>query len=534
MDEKGEMDVTTPARSLAASAPVVAAAVSREARTSAGLRSVIDDLVGGATLGDTDVGKAWCLKALHPADTNVLSSPMPTNETKAFASVAFQQMDVLSMPATFDPAKAWSVEIFVFRMPVILYSWRATQAGAADVTGYVFSKQYQATSDYIAAHYAFREVVEKYRLTSQSLTGYFDAASLSDQGHVIVGQTDLPWMKNPATQTPPPGFDTAAQLPWVFYQDARPSMDVILQTTRAYQAHAVDGFYVPSKLQSLGRWIRTNDVSVLLGTSGVNIPPAPQIGFERLGRDAYFADCAMGTFQGTFPWLKMLPGDPAPLVFDQVDSSLTSVFYTGLSGTSSIRMTMRWTLDMVVKPGTIYAPFVKMPPIEDGLALRMYAEVSRRMIDAYPASQNNLGMLLGTIGRIATQLLPSVVPAIGSWLTGKATRRQQQTERKEIADAPSFAEEVARSLINLPGAKRTSRRFNPETGDPIDIEEEVAGGTPQALYTRLSDLIGALRGTGAGTGTTRRRKRSTGGASTSRKRKTKRKTTRRTRRKSDD
>ena len=51
-------------------------------------------------------------------------------------------------------------------------------------------------------------------------------------------------------------------------------------------------------------------------------------------------------------------------------------------------------MDMMVRPGTIYAPFVRMPPVEDHLAFKMYAEVSRRMADCYPSRYNNLGALI--------------------------------------------------------------------------------------------------------------------------------------------
>lgn len=70
-----------------ASAPVISA--TKEARTRGPMSDAIDDLTGGIPLGESEVGKAWCLKALHPADTSVLSSPMPTYETRSLASVAF-------------------------------------------------------------------------------------------------------------------------------------------------------------------------------------------------------------------------------------------------------------------------------------------------------------------------------------------------------------------------------------------------------------------------------------------------------------
>lgn len=488
-----ESDVQ-PTKSLPAAAPTTAAT----AGASGGMRSIVDELVGGTPLGDTEAGKAWCLKALHPADTNVLSSPMPTNETKAFASVAFQQMDVLSMPSTFDPAKPWSIDIFVFRWPTILYSWRAHQVGAADVIGKVYSRQYGSnTGTELDAYNDFRGNVEKYRLTSQSLTGYFDASSLSDQGHVVVGQSDLPFMKMSAMMNPAPTYDVAGQVPWAFYQDPPPAYDNILQTTRAYQAHASEGFYVPSKLQSLGRWIRTNDVLALLGSATSNpAPPPPEVGLARLGIDSVYADQKELHTYGTFPYFRKDGTEPVPFVFEQVDSSISSIFYTGLAATSTIRATARWTMDMIVRSGTVYAPFVRMPPVEDPMALRMYAEVSRRMADAYPSSANNFGAILGAIGRIATTVLPQLAPSIFGWLQGKAAHRAAQQTAGETPDAPSFMEQLM-TRFGTTGVARTRRQFDPITGAPVLIAEPAAAAGEGAIAQNLGALIDAFRGRGS-------------------------------------
>lgn len=122
-------------------APAAAPVVSAASGVGLGgpMHSEIDELTGGVPLGSTEVGKAWCLKALHPADTNVLASPMPVNETKSFASVQFQQMKVIPMPGTFATNKTWNLELVVMRDPILLYAIRLTQSGAADVLGYEYS-----------------------------------------------------------------------------------------------------------------------------------------------------------------------------------------------------------------------------------------------------------------------------------------------------------------------------------------------------------------------------------------------------------
>lgn len=434
--------------------------VSAKVSASGPMQELIGELTGGAVLGETDVGAAWCLKALHPADVNVLSCPMPSNETRSFASVGFNQMDAFSIPSTFQSTKTWAIDIFVLRDPCVLYAYRMHQAGAADVTGFVFSKQYGMGpgQTYADCFQSVRQSMEKFRITSQSLTGYFDGASESDQGHVVLGQSDLPWMKVAATMLPAPTMDIAAQLPWVFYQDPRPEYENILQATRSYQGSARDGFYVPSKLQNIGRWCATNQVNGMLGTHEAIMSDTTPLPFGKLGVASFFAEDSHLKTTNTFPWMRKTVQDEIPFVFDQMDSSITSIFYTGLSSTSTLRLTMRWTMDMMVRPGTIYAPFVRMPPVEDHLAFKMYAEVSRRMADGHPSRYNNLGAIIPLIGKVAS----AVFPTLGSFLPSVLARRKADRDYAVANGLPApsglvdSALEYASAAVNASAAKKAA------------------------------------------------------------------------------
>ena len=417
------------------------------------MHRVVDSLVGGVPLGDTDVGKSWCIKALHPADVNVLSSPMPTNETRSFASVAFNQMGTIVRPAAFA-ATTWNLEIYVHRDPVLLYSWRATQSGAADVTGYVYSLQYSGipggTSTYTENFDQLRHNVEKYRLTSHSVTAYFDAADQTNQGHIVAGQTDIPWLQMAATTVPAPVLDISAQCPWVFYQDATPTLENILQTSRCYQGAARDGVYAPSKLQNLGAWVKTNETNFMLGSITSPFAEFGRVGFS----DWPHASQALNDFVGTFPWTTPLGGPVIP-VFSQTDSTLTTIFIQNIAPTSAVRTTMRWSLDLIVRPGTVYAPFVRMPPVEDRGAIKMYAEVSRRMADAYPGNHNSLAALLPVIAGIAKTVFPIVyglaAPAARKWLKGRKKARTIAKARGKPYKPASFLENLARRALKEKG-----------------------------------------------------------------------------------
>lgn len=198
----------------------------------------------------------------------------------------------------------------------------------------------------------------------------------------------------------------------------------------------------------LGKWTQTNDSVGFLGTKvNTYINTFGSTGIDMSDDPVDWA--------GSFPFIYNNGFDA--FSFKWIDTSISSAFWRGLDPTASIRITMRWTMDMVVRPGSIYAPFTKMPPVEDHLALKMYAEVSRRMNDGYPASYNNLAALLPVIGKIAKAVLPTLAGLLPSFLND----RSGQLER---ANKPM-------GLIDIVG--RTIQRMTADGSAPAGSSSEV-------------------------------------------------------------
>lgn len=195
-----------------------------------------------------------------------------------------------------------------------------------------------------------------------------------------------------------------------FYQDPVPTYEQMLQTSRAYQGPASEGVYCPSKLLNIGQWVYTNQAYKLIGTAPATAPGAGLVPFNLYSQTQFEGDEPAANFANSFPFTGTI------MTYAQTDSSLTTIYITGISPTSSLRLTTRWTLDITVRPGTVYAPFTKTPPTADYGALRMYTEVSRRMPDGHPSRFNNLGAILGVIGKIAMQLAPAIIPKLGEFV----------------------------------------------------------------------------------------------------------------------
>ena len=245
------------------------------------------------------------------------------------------------MPSTFSSGKPWNLTIYVHRDPILLYSYVMEEAAVPAVNpsvfGFVFSRQIGNPTTYEEAYRAVRTNCERFRLTSHSVTGYFDGASLSDQGHLVLGQTELPRVCAANYPNHGPYNDAAIIMAYTFYQDPVPTYETLLQTTRAYQGQAKDGFYVPSKLQNLGRWIYTNQAWVLVGSVTGNTGAENYRLWRDFAQTETEGDQLFDDFINTFPYVRKSPADPAPLVFAQTDSSLTTIMYKGLAPTSSIR-----------------------------------------------------------------------------------------------------------------------------------------------------------------------------------------------------
>lgn len=480
---------------LSASAPGAAAAAGRGLGA---MNSAIDQLTDGAPLGETEVGKAWCLKALHPADTTVISSPMPTYETRSLASVGFQQLDLLTLPGgpMWDPTKTWNCTIHLHRDPVLLLSYRIEQ-GLTDKRGFLYSKQIGVSTTYADAYQAMRTNCEKFRMTSQSVTVYFDGASESDQGHIIAAQTELPRVTASAWRDTHPVNDTAVTMDTAFYQDPVPTYEQMLQTSRAYQGAASEGVYCPSKMLNIGSWIYTNQAYKMIGTAPATAPGVGVIPFNTYAQTQYEGDEPAANFVNTFPYTGTI------MTYGQVDSSLTTIYITGIAPTSSLRLTTRWTLDITVRPATVYAPFTRTPPTADFGALRMYSEVSRRMPDGHPSRFNNLGAILGVIGKIAMQLAPAILPKLSGFIRERVARSRTAGKVSALELLGGGTAGDYTELNALDQKRRTGTATDDEMVRYNQLATTVAtprvdpvamfGGIPGALYSSARSEYGPRR-----------------------------------------
>lgn len=227
---------------------------------------------------------------------------------------------------------------------------------------------------------------ERYRINAQSVTVELIAPALSDQGTVTAAM--IPFTRQRFYAAPANSGGTVAVLPLDVY-DPPTDESTWLTGTSAYTARAKDGCYQPLKLDSF-KFKLTNELAILTSTT---TPPPLHASPDLVASFPLFS-----TESTTTP----------------TSRTYGAMMFRGMAANVALRVRVRQVMEMIVKPGTTYAPLAEPAPPPDETACKMYMEISARMKDGYPASYNDLGKLFEVVKRIGRTVLPYVEPALAA------------------------------------------------------------------------------------------------------------------------
>lgn len=374
-------------------------------------RTAISTKLRDAPIADTQDGTAWAIKALHPADHESVPRGMPTRDATSVVTMQFQRETTIQVPEQIEGV--WDVDIWTFRDPVLLgcYIARARTASGETVEWHAPIFNTQIGEDFNSCVIKLQELCEAVRVSYASTTGHLIAPALADQGSVRCALYEYPPFIRPYV---PANASNLVTTNVVTYIDPLIEYKDLIQMPNAYQNVAKEGFYMPMKMTEEDmRWTRTNQTYILWGRT---VPTnSVQAEFQAADLWPYFdtsgqlmAGYVMGTIIG-------------------------HTSFRGLSSQASLNLIHRVGLDMKVRPSTVYSPFNHEPPVYDQLAIKMYFEIARRMADAYPASYNASGALLGVVAEIAKALWPIVEPQariLLDKLSGKINSTVQKVANK--------------------------------------------------------------------------------------------------------
>jgi hypothetical protein len=431
------------------------------------LKEVIDSK--GGIPGSTPEGRAWALKALHPADPVVEVRGIPDEDSvpTVFQNYQFTFSVPNPTPATVG---TWDCDVFMHPNPVVPCSIRTFDSAGNYLWSPIANDQIGvAGSTWNARKTIFCGQVERYRLAYQSLTGHLDAAAVTNQGMVAAAQYPvIPQIAGYQLQSVgAPGSVLAlcecySELPKTWAQ---------LQTMpNAYLGTAKEGVYSPYKLtETCQDWVSARDQKCFFpyGTA------ATMFNADGMARAA--AAAATNTVSGAFPYglggaYQGAPDGTAVIMTPRADTGMLHIAFRGLHYQSTLTFMFRAGYELQVSPGSPLTSFAKVSPPYDPVASTGYFAISREMKDGYPEEYNNLAMLIPVVQEIASRVLPKVVPWLGKMagkLFGAApSRRLEATaetgsaaakERARAEYTAAAATPVPRAIRAKPKRKRNQR-----------------------------------------------------------------------------
>lgn len=352
-------------------------------------------------VADTPDGTAWCLKALHPADHELASNGMPTEDASPMVTMQYLQETLISPPVGLA-TDTWDLDVWFLRDPVTFGCYQAAGADGSSLTTHaIYNTQLMGAEGSVQAGWvAMCDNCEQFRISYAGITGHLVANALSNQGTVRAAQYPYPAYIRPVMRDVEITPDTSSSMygalirEAVTYPDPLIPYSSLIQMPQCYQENAVEGFYMPLKMaESDESYKKTNQVYALLGRVSDTSTWNQEILLSS-NRWPWYDDTV-----ANYPFRGCVPGE-----------NIGHVAFRGLSKDASVNLIFRYGVDMKVRPATTFAPFQHEPPVYDQTAFKMYYEIARRMADAYPASYNAAGTLLTVVGKIAEQIWPLVVP----------------------------------------------------------------------------------------------------------------------------
>lgn len=351
-------------------------------------------------LAATPGGRVFAMKALHPSDHEIKSARVPGGNTM---SVSLCNDQVTTIPLANANA---SVGINLIPSIMIPCTMEITDGAEtsyrqffnAAFGGSVVTNATSTNVDNFMTRLAPN--VERYRITSQSVTVELIAPTLSDQGTITAAQYNMPPRTVNASY-----FDPAAKVfyttPDVYLYERPVTISQLVLGTQAYTAKAREGVYLPLKLKQF-KWMDLNDSAYQISQNH-EFGAASTANFslsDSTGWPFYVNNSAVTAISGYRAYPKMC------------GSNFGFISMEGMAANVALRIRVRQTIELTCRPSSTYAPLLEVALPPDETAIKMYFEISARMADAYPASYNDLSKLRSIIAGLAKKVGPYVEPAL--------------------------------------------------------------------------------------------------------------------------
>lgn len=344
-------------------------------------------------LGNSASGQNWCLRALHPAHPSGEFHGIPDKCCMPTVQLEFKMTFSIPQPVAPGPTyRAWLGVMPNVVAPMVCLSVNTDGTGVVDSW---FSNP-QITGATIANKTdAWRANVASARLEYMSVTVFYDAPTLYDQGVKVAAQVGQSW--NQDNNATPPQYNWNGVL---FTPES------LVNYPLATQTPGREGAYMPIKLSQ---------------------PTLP-----------FLEQQLIIQYRPSF----VLSAAETARLPRMLDGMMGGILFSNISAQAQLRATIRMGVECLVSPGSLYTPFQEPSNPPDEVALTSYYTVSGVMDDCFPSSYNDWDNMWRAIKDAARKILPfasgivGTIPGVGKGLSWAADALQKKLEADVTRKGP--------------------------------------------------------------------------------------------------
>lgn len=347
------------------------------------------------------------IKALHPAEGSLKAERAPGNARFPTATQEVVSTFVVHAP---EGNGTWDLRVVTHTNPLTPvqvyakseYDLEGEPGEEVYVGEYINQAFVRGVSEAFSTHTEiefenalgqFSEAAESYRITALSTTGVFVGATMTDQGSIVSSQfTDNIMTRSTVDNA---GLGKVIALADLWF-DPLPLMSEATLGQHPYVADARKGWYAPQKLGNPLRWMSVDDLRFRGRVIQDVNHPMPLAELPRGTVWGY-----PNPHQGLSYWIR------------DCDDTCSQTFASGLDRTTTFRITVRLAVEYSCNPSNDYAAFCEEAKSPDDVAVDLYQEVVKEIMDAYPSEFNDFNKLFGRVKDVVRKVASVVDPVAG-------------------------------------------------------------------------------------------------------------------------
>lgn len=419
-------------------------------------------------LGQTENGKAWALKALHPSDPITTTRGIPDESCVPSVFMNYQSTYTV---ASKNGEDSWGFDMTLTPHPVSFacISQLDADAGRTVLTPLLNT---QLTGETHSAKFStFRSIADRWRLAYMSVTLQQDAPALADQGSIAACQSIFAPIKQNFSYQSEGNLWAARPIICSTVGD-QPTFDKLQSMPGAYFTKSKEGCYMPLKLTRTCQNWRSDSTNVYMSYSAVPAGQNGSLPFPSAQNNDTIACYPLPGIAGV-SYNIVTGAFVGEVTSDLCNDSVGFISVTNVAPGTRFTVFIRAGYELQVLPGSLLTPQQMLSPEHDEVALATYFAIARKMKDAYPADYNDLGKIWEVIKGAARTVLPILtnIPGIPGLIARGAST------------ALSVGESLRNGFKNVEGQLERSRKHVASQDDIEQLQDVAkAASRPARVY----------------------------------------------------